>query len=166
MLGDLTFVVESLVDLRDQARAKAKDVGEASGLGKSLVAFAGDMEAVRGSMVVISESGPFAGKEELRERLGGLYGAVVGYDGAPTQSQLTRMETLAGQLAEATARFEKVLAKDLTAMNGKLGSKGELKPLDRMTWDEKAEGSSPAGMKAKTFMGLGGLVFSGLSAGL
>jgi len=163
MLTDLTFVVESIVDLRDQARTKAKDVGESTGLGKSLTAFADEMDAVRGTMVVADEGGLFAGKEELRERLGDLYGAVVGYDGRPTDSQLSRMETLDRQLADAGTRFQKVLDKDVAAINGKLSGKGEITPLDRAAWDEKAEGSSTAGMESEEgFMPWADLVFAGL----
>jgi len=152
MLADLTFVVESLVDLRDQARAEAANAPKSPA--RKLRAFAKRVEAMRTDLLVVSKAGPFAGKEKLRERLGDLYGAVVGYDGRPTESQMKRLEVLAGQLNEAQKNFARLREKELASLNRSLSKAGldPLTPPDRTAWDERSEGSSPAGMTGKRFM--------------
>jgi hypothetical protein len=85
MLGELTYLADSVTDLRDQARDRAAGL---QGKNRAeLEAFADSLETLHQKLVV-TEGGWISGKEELRERLGGLYGAVVGYEGRPSESQM------------------------------------------------------------------------------
>jgi hypothetical protein len=79
--------------------------------------------------------------QQLREKLGELYGAVNGYEGRPTRSQTDQAEVLRGELDEAMARFEALRSQKLAEVNRAL-EKSKLPPVKLMTqeeWQEKRE---------------------------
>jgi hypothetical protein len=86
----------------------------------------------------------FAGEEMLRENLGSLYGAVNGYAGRPTDSELQRMEILGNQLVAAEQEFaERTSVNELQKLNSRLENE-ELEPLKLMTreeWEAERQGS-------------------------
>jgi hypothetical protein len=142
MLERLTYVVEAVVDLRDQARERADSVG--GGTAGRLNDYADDLEEFRASVVSTGEEGLFSSDEQLREKLGGLYGAVNGYAGRPTDSELARMENLGAELGEAEAEFAELTGEDkLSDLNSRLEREGmellELKTLE--AWEEERSGS-------------------------
>ncbi len=142
MLERLTYVVEAVVDLRDQARERADSVG--GGTAGRLNDYADDLEEFRASVVSTGEEGLFSSEEQLREKLGGLYGAVNGYAGRPTDSELGRMENLGAELGEAEAQFAELTGEDkLSDLNSRLEREGmellELKTLE--AWEEERSGS-------------------------
>ena len=127
MVERLTYMVDAAIALRDDARSRAEEAGGRTV--RRLNDLADDLDAFREDVVSTNEAGRLSGEEKLREKLGGLYGAVVGYDGRPTSSQLQRMEGLEAELAEAEARF-----RDLTDAD-RLDSLG-LTLLSREEWAE------------------------------
>ena len=146
-LGDLTYLVDSLIDLRDQAKARAEDLGGKGGLAGKLETFADEVEELRGSLVSTAETGWISGDEKLREKMGNLFGGVVSYEGRPTQSQLDRTVVLKGQLEAAQEEFEALTTgKSLSQLNAQLEGKS-LEPsavLSREAWDEEQEKSGAA----------------------
>lgn len=142
MLERLTYVVDATIALRDQARERAEETS--GGTAKRLNEYADELDEFRKSVVSASEAGIFGGEENLREHLGNLYGAVNGYAGRPTDSELGRMEILAGQLDEAEQEFAALTSgKDFNRVNSDL-EKQELEPLKAMTheeWEAEREGS-------------------------
>jgi photosystem II stability/assembly factor-like uncharacterized protein len=102
MLGELTYLADSVTDLRDQARDRAAGLGGREQ--RELESFADSLDALHQTLVV-TEGGWISGKEELRERLGALYGAVTAYEGRPSESQLQRMRQLGAELEAAQARL-------------------------------------------------------------
>jgi len=142
-LADLSFVVDRVVDTRNQLRARAEKAGAGSALGKKLTALADQLEARRQKLLATREGGQLAGEEQLREKLGALYGAVNGYDGRPTNGQLRFMEFLEGQVADARTWFDGIATKDLPGLNtGLTGQK--LDPITvatREEWEKKQEKS-------------------------
>ncbi len=142
MLERLTYVVDALVDLRDQARERAEETD--GGTAKRLNEYADKLDEFRSSIVSTSEAGLFGGEEKLREELGNLYGSVNGYAGRPTDSELERLESLSRQMAEAEAEFTEITAeREFSRINSDLEKK-ELTPLKLMTreeWEEEREGS-------------------------
>jgi hypothetical protein len=142
-LEQLTFVVDAIIDARDQARSRAEKLGAADALAKKLTATADKLDVLRRSLVAVREGGSIAGDEKLREHLGRLYGGVNGYEGRPTNSQLRYADVLEGELAAAQAEFEAITAKDLPALNTGLTGK-KLEPVTVMTrdaWQKKQEKS-------------------------
>jgi hypothetical protein len=129
MLERLTFVVESIVDLRDQAKARAAGLPKGDALGKRLVALADELETQRAALVATKEAeGGISGEEKLREELGGLYSGVNGYEGRPTQSQLDRMAVLGAELQAAGRKLDAATDKELPALEPLL-RKAKLEPL-------------------------------------
>ena len=142
MLERLTYVVDAAVDLRDQAKERAE--ATSGGSARRLTEYADKLDVFRGSVVSTSEAGLFGGDEKLREDLGNLYGAVNGYAGRPTDSELARMETLSRQMDEAEVEFVQLTSeRELGRINSDLEGK-ELEPLNMMTreeWEEEREGN-------------------------
>lgn len=126
-LGQLTALVERITRVRDVARERAKGLAAKDALAKKLTAFADAVEAQRGKLVATKE-GRFTGEEQLRERLGQLYGAVNGYDGRPTGSQIAYQSVLTGELEKAGKEFDAFAAKELPGLNATLG-KQKLEPI-------------------------------------
>jgi len=137
MLERMTYLVDALVDLRDQARARAGAV-DAKRLTERLNDYADKLETFRGTLVSTSEAGWLSGDEQLRENLGNLYGSVNGYTGRPTQSQLDRMKVLRGDLDAAFKHFDE-LAAERDELNRGLQRAGAepLVLLTREAWDER-----------------------------
>ena len=92
LLSDLTFLADSVTDLRDQARNRAEELSKKDKA--ALEAFADSLDTLHQTLVVAEGGGWIAGKEELREHLGGLFGDISNYDGRPSDSQLERMALL------------------------------------------------------------------------
>lgn len=140
-LGTLSYVVDATVDLRDQARARAEKLGKTDALRKKLAALGDQLETQRKTLVATREGGQIAGEEQLREKLGNLYGAVNGYEGRPTQSQSVSATALETQMAEAQALLGTIGTRDLPAINTGL-EKQKLEPVKAMTredWQAKQD---------------------------
>ncbi len=143
-LERLTYQVDAMTGLRDQAKAAAGKLGEKERLRGQLTGLADRIEELRKSMVASREGGQITGEEKLRERLGMLYGAVNGYEGKPTESQTTHTLVLERELDEAKGKFDGIVAKDLAAVNSSLAAKKmeALRLLDRAEWEKRQEGGS------------------------
>jgi photosystem II stability/assembly factor-like uncharacterized protein len=139
MLERMTYLVDALIDLRDQVRERAEAV-ESDRLTERLEGYADELEELRTSLVATSEAGWLSGDEKLREDLGNLYGAVNGYTGRPTQSQLDRVEILRGRLDDAFSRFEEVASRrDDHARALERAGAEPLVLLTREAWEEREE---------------------------
>ncbi len=142
MLGQLTYLVESLVDVRKQVVARTEKLDEADTLAKSLTTLADDLEAFRKTIVATRKGGFLAGEEQLREKLGWLYGSVNGFEGRPTDSQIDYTAVLRGKLDEAATRFDALTVPRLDELNTQLQQEN-LAPINRMTkaqWEAKQKG--------------------------
>jgi photosystem II stability/assembly factor-like uncharacterized protein len=139
MVEQFTFMVDSLIDIRDQGRARKDGLGEKDKLGVALQAFDDDLESLRKDVLATRKGGMLAGEEKLRERLTWLYGAINGYEGQPGASQMEYKKVLAEQEKAAERRFEALLATHLVDLNKRLEKK-KLEPLARLTleaWEER-----------------------------
>jgi photosystem II stability/assembly factor-like uncharacterized protein len=139
MLGRLTYVVDAVVDLRDQARQRASQPGLNGKLKTQVDGFSKTVDEFRSSLVAVQEGGMITGEKKLREHLGELYGAVNGYVGRPTKSQIERTAVLKKQLDDAVAKFDSLTAKDLPLVNSSLqkGRQEPIKVMSREDWDKK-----------------------------
>ena len=134
-LERLTYVVDAIIDARDQARARAEKLGKTDALAKKLVATADRLDDLRRSLVTVREGGQITGEEKLREKLGRLYGGVNGYEGRPTNSQLRYADVLEGEMAAAELQFEALTGKELITLNAGLITK-QLDPVKTMSHDD------------------------------
>jgi len=141
MLGQLTYVVDATVDLRDQLRQRASQAGKDRKLKAPLDKLATQLEDFRTSLVAVKEGGMITGEKKLREHIGELYGGVNGYVGRPTQSQVERTDVLKKRLDEATAKFQSIAEKDVAGLNTALSKAklGALKALSKEDWEKKQQ---------------------------
>jgi hypothetical protein len=147
----LAYLAQSAIGIRDQARERAKGLGAADKLKRTLEALAKDAEAFRSTLVATSEGGWLSGEEQLREKLGKLYGAVNGYEGRPTQSQLDQVKVLESQLADAEGRYGTLEKGPLAAANAEL-AKRKLDPIKAKTREEWDKDSAKQGTLAVTWL--------------
>jgi hypothetical protein len=154
LLDDLTFLADSVTDLRDQARERAKQLDRKDKA--ALEAFADSLDELHGTLVVADDGGWMAGREQLRERLGNLFGEIVAYDGRPSGSQLERVDGLAAELETKRGELEST-AGQLDDLNRTLARRDlePLAPLTREAWQARQEGSDgPGSMAPRAIWGL------------
>ncbi len=139
MVQRLAYLVDATIDLRDQARARAGGLKAGDALARRLTAYADTLDAFRTTLVSTSAAGRMSGEERLREKLVGLYGAVNGYEGRPTDSQLEQVDVLAARLEAAGARFTTLTGSSMAAVNRELGGRKleALGVLSREDWEKR-----------------------------
>jgi hypothetical protein len=136
LMERLAFLVDGITDLRDQARAAAE---KAPDLRKRLTALAATLEAQRTALVSSKQGEGISGEQKLREELGVLYGNVNGFEGRPTQSQISRMGVLTSDLLAAEKTLDAVTAGEVAAVNKALAAKSAtpLTRLEESAWRKK-----------------------------
>jgi hypothetical protein len=139
MVQRLAYLVDAAIELRDQARARAAGLKPNDRLARRLSAYADTLDGYRTSLVSTSSAGRMGGEELLREKLVGLYGAVNGYEGRPTGSQLEQVDLLSVRLDAAGARFEALTGSRLATLNRDLAGQklAALVVLTRDEWDKR-----------------------------
>ena len=144
-LADLTYAMDSLVELRDAARERTE--GLRKGDVAKLEGFADALDEQRSTLVSTSKSGMLSGDEKLREELGNLYGDVSVYDGRPTESQVAESERLLARLGEALGGIDGLIDGELGGLNSLLERRGKepLARLSREDWEARDAGGSSAG---------------------
>jgi hypothetical protein len=125
MLESLTWLSDEMTAGRDQARALTKDAPGTDPLAKRATVFADSLESIRKVMVATREGGRFTGEVQLRERMGTLYGAVNGFDGRPTESQVAFTDVLESQYNDVRGRYDRVTTKELADLNAQLQASGK-----------------------------------------
>ncbi len=133
MVERLAYLADAVTGAAAEARARAAALRPAER--RSVEAAAAALEALRGELVATSEGGWLSGEEQLREKLGTLYGAINGYDGRPTQSQLDLAAVLGRRLDAAQARAEAIRGKELVAANREL-TRRNAEPIAWMSKDD------------------------------
>lgn len=134
MLAEFTFLTDRVRTLRDDATARAQKLSGAER--RRLTDLAAKLDEQYKTLVATREGGWLSGEEQLRERIGSLYGAVNTYDGRPTDSQLSETEAVAAELAK---RQQWLAGIDVAAVNRTLAARG-LEPLALLTreeWEKK-----------------------------
>jgi len=149
MLNHMSWAVDSIVGVRDGARARAAKLKAQDPLRQKLASLADQADAIRGKIVATKEGGMITGEERLREWSTQLYGAVNQYEGRPTAEQVSRADVLSRELEDVIKEFNTLTSSQLTALNQQLRSK-KLEPItviSEQDWkaaDEK-EGAAPSG---------------------
>jgi hypothetical protein len=80
------------------------------------------LEDFRSTLVSVKEGGMITGEKKLREHIGELYGAVNGYSGRPTQSEVESTTTWQKKLDEAGTQFQAIATAGIPALNTALQS--------------------------------------------
>ena len=138
MLAQLTYIVDATSELREQVRQRGAAASDDK-LKEQLNKLAQKLEDFRSNLVSVKEGGMITGEKKLRENLGELYGAVNGYSGRPTQSQIESTTVLQKKLDEAGAQFQSIATSQVSPLNTALQGKSlePLKVVSREDWDKK-----------------------------
>ena len=80
---------------------------------------------MRKRIVATKEGGAITGEERLREHTDLLYGALIGYEGAPGAYQMERIGVLEAELADIEQQFEGLLSAELPGVNQALQAVGQ-----------------------------------------
>ncbi|HEX3153321.1 MAG TPA: sialidase, partial [Candidatus Angelobacter sp.] len=150
MLERMSFAVDSMVNLRDMATARAAKLGAKDTLRNSLQQLAQQADALRSKIVATKEGGAITGEERIREYLTSVYGDVNNYDGKPTNSQIERTDALGRELDNVIKELDQLTSKQLPAINSGLQKKklAPIQPITEQQWEKvnQADSSSQPGM--------------------
>ena len=142
MLGRMSFAVDSMVNLRDTAAARAAKLPATDALRNIVQQFSQQVDALRSKIVATKEGGAITGEERIREYMTGVYSDVNNYDGKPTNSQVERTENLGHELDDVIKEFDQLTAKQLPGINSGLQKKKlePIQPLTQQQWEKMHEG--------------------------
>jgi photosystem II stability/assembly factor-like uncharacterized protein len=135
MLARLTYVDNATVALRDDLRSRVDKLAAKDAVRQKAEKLAADLDTLHGTLVATAEGGWLSGEEQLREKLGSLYGGINGYEGRPTKSQLDELKVLGDRLDAAAARLQALGTADLAAVNKALAGR-KLEPVSLLTMEE------------------------------
>ncbi len=124
IFGDMSALADRINALRAQASAAAGKLEAGNSLRKQLEALDARADAIRKKIVATKEGGAITGEERLREHTDSLYGAIMSYDGKPTDYQLARIDALRQELGDIGKQFAALQAGDLAKANAALKKAG------------------------------------------
>jgi len=139
LLGDMTFAVDRISDLRTGFDKRASKLDTGDPLAKRLLAGSTRADEFRKKIVATKEGGMITGEERLREFLADLYGSIVFYEGRPSQTQVERTDALARELSDVMKEFDAWAASVLADINPELVKKNleQVKLLTPEEWDKR-----------------------------
>ncbi len=141
MMERLAYVVDSTLGARDALRQRAAALPKGDRLARQAEALAEELNRFHATLVATGEGGWLSGEEQLREKLGQLYGGVNGYEGRPTRSQLDQLDVLAESLSQGAAKLGSFEKGGIAEINKALTAR-KLEPVVIPTeeeWRKKAQ---------------------------
>ncbi|MGH8042055.1 MAG: WD40/YVTN/BNR-like repeat-containing protein [Rudaea sp.] len=128
LFGQMTDLVYKINAVRAQADAAATKSGTNESMRKQLAALSSKADDIRKKIVATKQGGAITGEERLREHTDTLYGAIMSYDGKPTDYQLAHIDTLQRELGDVQKQFADFEQVDLPKANAALKA-GKLQPI-------------------------------------
>jgi photosystem II stability/assembly factor-like uncharacterized protein len=125
LFGDESALMDRILALRANLSKTAAAIPADHPSRKPITDFDAKVDGVRKKIVATTEGGAITGEERLREHTDQLYGAILSYEGKPADYQLSNIDALRRELADATSDFEQLNTKDLTQLNETLKTKGQ-----------------------------------------
>src|ERR1051326_2281816 len=141
MLERMSFAVDSMINLRDEAQARVAKLPANDKRRESVQALAQQTDTLRSKIVATKEGGAITGEERIREFMVDVYYGVNNYEGKPTQSQAERADALGRELEEVIKEYEQLTTKQLSVINSGLQKKKlePLHPLTEQQWEKMHE---------------------------
>jgi photosystem II stability/assembly factor-like uncharacterized protein len=124
IFADMSTLADRINALRAQAAASAAALDAGNGLRKQLESLNAKADEIRKNIVATKEGGAITGEERLREHTDSLYGAIMSYDGKPTDYQLARIDSLRRELGDIEKDFSALESGDLAKTNAALKKAG------------------------------------------
>jgi hypothetical protein len=137
----LAYINTALVEMRDQARDRAKKLKEGDALRKRLDSLDAKLTDLEKTLVPTGAEGAMpqiTGEVRLREEIGEVYGELIRYGGKPTQSQLDRAVVLEQKVDAAGQSFTELSA-NVDALNDalKVQKLDSIKKLSKEDYDKR-----------------------------
>jgi len=123
LFGEMSALVDEINAVRTQADAGSAKLAAGDATKKQLADLSGKADEIRKKIVATREGGAITGEERLREHTDTLYGAIMSYDGKPSDYQLARIDALNRELGDVKQDFAKLRSGDLVKTNATLKSK-------------------------------------------
>jgi photosystem II stability/assembly factor-like uncharacterized protein len=141
MMERLTYVVDATLGARDGLKQRAEALPKGDKLRKQAESLADELTKFHATLVATGEGGWLSGEEQLREKLGTVYGGVNGYEGSPSRTQLEQVDVLSERLEKAEAKLASVGKGGLAEVNKALTAR-KLEPvslLSKEEWTKKGQ---------------------------
>jgi hypothetical protein len=133
----LAYINTALVEMRDQARDRAKKLKEEDALRKRLESLDAKLTGLEKTLVPTGAEGAMpqiTGEVRLREEIGEVYGEVIRYGGKPTQSQIDRAVVLE-QKVDAAGQSFNGLSSTVDSINDALKTE-KMDPIKKLSKEE------------------------------
>jgi hypothetical protein len=151
MLEHMSWSVDAIIGVRDEATQRAAKVPASDPLHKKLTDLAASCDQLRAKIVATKEGGAITGEERLREYVATVYGDVNGYDGRPTDAQIARTDVLGRELEDVIKEFQTLTAGQLPAINAALGKQkmDPIQPIPEADWQKQHPRGGPVQAASK-----------------
>jgi len=123
LFGDMSGLVDQINAVRMQADATGAKLPANDAAKKELASLSSKADEIRKKIVATKEGGAITGEERLREHMDTLYGAIMSYDGKPSDYQIARIDALGRELDDVKKEFAGLREKDLPKANAALKAK-------------------------------------------
>ena len=137
---ELGFLDKQTTDLKDKLQKKSVEIKNDEPLMNSINELSVKLETLHKELVSTNPS-RLSGEERLMEKVTDIYGAIMGYQGRPTESQLKRLTSLEVEVSNKRNYFEEIFSSELNKINEELKSKS-LSVILLMTKEEYLKDNS------------------------
>jgi hypothetical protein len=125
LFGDESALMDRIMALRGSLAKSEQALASDQTAQKVVADFDDQVDAVRKKIVATTEGGAITGEQRLREHTDQLYGAILSYEGKPSEYQIARIASLRRELTDVDKDFEGLLTNELPKLNDQLKSKGQ-----------------------------------------
>jgi hypothetical protein len=105
LFGNMSDLVARINAVRSAADAEAAGLPVNNANRRQLASLSEQANAIRQKIVATTEGGAITGEERLREHTDELYGAIMSWEGRPTDYQLAYLDTLTRELGDVQKAF-------------------------------------------------------------
>ena len=118
-LESLAALDKKINVLNDSVKSRIKSLNDSDELKNTLTNLSERLNDFHEELTSTSAS-RLAGQERLREKIGDIYGAVLGYSGKPTDSQIKRLDLLISELNNKQEQLGRIINDELPDINSSL----------------------------------------------
>ncbi|MEO8810447.1 MAG: hypothetical protein ABI386_09405, partial [Rhodanobacter sp.] len=122
LFGTMSDLVARINAVRTATAVEAAGLPATDASRKQLTSLGDQANAIRQKIVATTEGGAITGEERLREHADELYGAIMSWEGRPTDYQLAYLDTLTRELADVQKAFTTFQDGPLATTNAELKS--------------------------------------------
>jgi hypothetical protein len=135
LIQNLAYIDKQIIEIRNHANS-LKDSIKIKALKGKAESIAKQMDDMHNAISATQPGeGGVAAQVRLREKIAEVYGAIGGYNGKPTNAQITALELYTKQVAELQAKLDAIIAGDFAAFEKAISKLGH-KPLVFTTKEE------------------------------